>query len=175
MAAAGRASHRELLRGDTEDRGQLFDFTGAEASLPVAAVPFGGAHGGGALPAHQLAEPDLAPAVALAQGTDVRADDGALLLRDLAFDASLPLHHAPVVFANRGRMLAAPIGDHDASGIARRASSLLTALRSVWDGTYMPFPGAMNPKVVTRSLRVASSSSADMALACSLKFRSCIG
>ena len=41
MAVAVRASRRELPRGDTEDSGQLPDFTGGEAPLPVVAVAYG--------------------------------------------------------------------------------------------------------------------------------------
>jgi hypothetical protein len=53
MAAAVRAAHYQLRRGHAEDGGQLLDFLRGEASLPIVAVAFGGAHGGGARPAHQ--------------------------------------------------------------------------------------------------------------------------
>src|SRR5260370_33308555 len=56
IALAVRASRRELRRGDTEESGQLLDFIGPEVPLPVVAVAFGGAHGGGARPAQQFAE-----------------------------------------------------------------------------------------------------------------------
>ena len=95
MAAAVRAPRRELPGGDAEDSGQLLDFIGGEAPLPVAAVAFGGAHGGVAGPAHQLAEPGLVPAVLLAKGPDISADDGGLVLRDLIRTAAPTGHHAP--------------------------------------------------------------------------------
>ena len=69
----------------------------ASASLPVVAVAFGGAHGGGARPAHQFAELGLSPSPALAEGADIRGDNGGLLLRGLACDAT-PFRHHPLAF-----------------------------------------------------------------------------
>src|SRR5450755_760454 len=57
--------------------------------LPTVAVAFGAAYGGGTLPAHLFTELGLAPFLALAQRTDVRADNGTLSLRD-AVDAATP-------------------------------------------------------------------------------------
>lgn len=79
-----------------------------EASLPVAAVAFGDAYGGGAVPAHHFAELCLTPAFALAQGADVRADDGRLLVRDVVYAAASSRRHAPVSFASTARMTFPP-------------------------------------------------------------------
>ena len=78
VAAAVRAPRRELPRGDIEDGGQPLDFPGGETPLLAVAAAFGGAYGGGVLPAHQFAELRLTPPLALAQGPDVHADDGRL-------------------------------------------------------------------------------------------------
>jgi hypothetical protein len=95
MAVAARAPRGELRRGDAEDSGQLTDFTDSETPLPMA---FGAANGGSAQPAHHLAKLGLSPSVALAEGTDVRADNSALLRRDLAGKAAPPPRHAPASF-----------------------------------------------------------------------------
>src|SRR6266481_4514182 len=79
LPAAVRAPHGELPWRDAEDSGQPLDLLGGESPLPSVAVSFGGAHGGVAGPAHQLAEPGLVPAVLLAQDPDVRADNGRLV------------------------------------------------------------------------------------------------
>ena len=100
MAAAVHAPRRELRRADTEQSGQLPDFLGGESSLPAVAVTFGGAHGGGVWPAHQLAELRLGPSLALAEGTNVHADDGALLPWDLACRATPFPHHALACFVS---------------------------------------------------------------------------
>jgi len=64
--------------------------------LSAAAVAFGGADGGVGVPAHLFAELGLGPSVAVAQGADVRADDGALAGQDL-INAAAPGHHAPTL------------------------------------------------------------------------------
>jgi len=96
MTTAVRAPRHELRRGYVEDRGQLLDFLGREAPLSAVAVPFGGAHGGGALPAHQFTKLALSPSPTLAKGTDVRADDSALLAWQLARRAAPSSRHALV-------------------------------------------------------------------------------
>jgi hypothetical protein len=100
MAAAIGASRRELRRADAEQSGQLLDFPGGESSLSAVAVTFGSAHGGGAWPAHQLAELRLGPPPALTEDTNVRTGDGALLLRDLAYRAAPSCHHVLGCFAS---------------------------------------------------------------------------
>lgn len=72
------AQCRELPYRDVEDGGQPFDLAGGEPALSAAASAFGGTHGGVGWLAHLLAELCLAPSSALAEGADVRTDDGAL-------------------------------------------------------------------------------------------------
>jgi hypothetical protein len=73
-----------------------------------ARVPFGGAYGGGALPAHQFAELRLTPPLALAQGTDVHADNGRLPLRDAVNAATPAPRHAPAPFATIAKIAFPP-------------------------------------------------------------------
>ena len=86
---------RELPPGNIEDVGQPVNLIGGEPALPAVAVAFGGAHSGVGAPAHQLTELRLRPPLAMTQGADVRADDGALASRDLIDAAAPPGRHAP--------------------------------------------------------------------------------
>jgi hypothetical protein len=92
VSLAVRASRRELPCRDAEDVGQSLYLCSGKTTLSAATVAFGGAYSGVGAPAHQFAELRLSPSLAMAQGSDVRADDGPLANRDL-IDAPSPSRH----------------------------------------------------------------------------------
>lgn len=98
-AVAVRTPGRELPVGDVEDGGRSPDFLKTETPLPTATVTFGATHGQGVRPVHQFIELPLAPPFTMVQDTDVDADDGGFLGRDLVGAAALSGRPASVSLA----------------------------------------------------------------------------